>query len=431
MQLIPMTVLLLTGLLFIYGTGQQIGGFYAELWGRQVIWIGIGAALWLTLSLFDYRNYGLLALCLYPVGLFLLIYVLFAGVKLYGARRWLDIAGISVQPSEIAKLLTIVLAAWLFSLEQFRLTRWRSLGILFLLAAVPGFLIFREPNLSTALTLVFGVFVVAFAAGLRLRMILIGLLVLAICAPVGYSMLRPYHKARIHVFLKPDSDPLNKGWNQRQSELAVGSGGLTGKGFMQGTQNQLGYLPPDESRPKGRRNGYLNLLEYKNFCPYTVNLDAFRKARERFSIQEWMDVLLGAIDYNPDGYADWVQKHTMLTRLLPFIEPRINLVELAPKGTGKSYLFGRIGKYGWLVSGGTLSRAKMFYDVSKRQFGLVAQNEFVALDEIQSIQFPNQPAFFLNGFVKSFQSTVRFYCRLLLLILFLNRFKQCFLFLMV
>ena len=77
MQLIPMTVLLLTGLLFIYGTGQQIGGFYAELWGRQVVWIGIGAALWLTLSLFDYRNYGLLALCLYPVGLFLLIYVLF------------------------------------------------------------------------------------------------------------------------------------------------------------------------------------------------------------------------------------------------------------------------------------------------------------------------------------------------------------------
>ena len=81
MQLIPMTVLLLTGLLFIYGTGQQIGGFYAELWGRQVVWIGIGAALWLTLSLFDYRNYGLLALCLYPVGLFLLIYVLFAGVE--------------------------------------------------------------------------------------------------------------------------------------------------------------------------------------------------------------------------------------------------------------------------------------------------------------------------------------------------------------
>ena len=100
-----------------------------------------------------------------------------------------------------------------------------------------------------------------------------------------------------------------------------------------------------------------------------------------------MDVLLGAIDYNPQGYEDWVQKHTMLTRLLPFIEPRVNLIELAPKGTGKSYLFGKVGKYGWLVSGGTLSRAKMFYDISRGQPGLVASKEFVALDEIQSIQF--------------------------------------------
>ena len=78
-----------------------------------------------------------------------------------------------------------------------------------------------------------------------------------------------------------------------------------------------------------------------------------------------LDVLLGAIDYNPNGYSDWVEKHTMLSRLLPFIEPRVNLVELAPKGTGKSYLFGRVGKYGWLVSGGTLSRAKMFFDKSE------------------------------------------------------------------
>lgn len=170
-------------------------------------------------------------------------------------------------------------------------------------------------------------------------------------------------------------------WERIQADVEKTSGGW---GLV-----QLGYLPPDESRPKGQRNGCLTLLDYKNFCPYTVNLDAFREARARFTVEEWMDVLLGAIDYNPDGYENWVQKHTMLTRLLPFIEPRINLVELAPKGTGKSYLFGRIGKYGWLVSGGTLSRAKMFYDGAKRQYGLVDANEFVALDEIQSIQFPD------------------------------------------
>lgn len=243
LQILPAAGLLMTGVLFIYGTGQQIGGIYALHWERQLLWIGIGLVFWLAFSLFDYRHYGVLALLLYPFGLFLLIYVLAAGDVRYGARRWLEIGGVSLQPSEIVKLLTIVLASWIFSLERFRITRWKSLGILVLLAAVPGFLIFRQPNLSTALTLVFGLFAVAFAAGLRLRIILIGLVVFAVCAPVGYSMLRPYHKARIHVFLNPGADPLNKGWNQMQSELAVGSGGLTGKGFMQGTQNQLGYLP--------------------------------------------------------------------------------------------------------------------------------------------------------------------------------------------
>lgn len=243
LQILPMLALLAAGVLFIYGTGQQVGGVYAEFWQRQLVWIGLGLVLWLALSLFDYHSYGIFALALYPVSLFLLVYVLFFGVKFYGARRWLDIAGVSVQPSEIAKLLTVILAAWLFTTERFRITRWRSVGLMLLLTGIPGFLIFREPNLSTALTLVFGVFVVAFAAGLRLRVLLIGIIAIAVAAPIGYSMLRPYHKARIHVFLNPEADPLNKGWNQRQSELAVGSGGFSGKGFMQGTQNQLGYLP--------------------------------------------------------------------------------------------------------------------------------------------------------------------------------------------
>ena len=243
LQILPMLALLAAGVLFIYGTGQQVGGVYAEFWQRQLVWIGLGLVLWLAFSLFDYHFYGIFALALYPVSLFLLVYVLFFGVKFYGARRWLDIAGVSVQPSEIAKLLTVILAAWLFTTERFRITRWRSVGLMLLLMGFPGFLIFREPNLSTALTLVFGVFVVAFAAGLRLRVLLIGIIAIAVAAPIGYSMLRPYHKARIHVFLNPEADPLNKGWNQRQSELAVGSGGFSGKGFMQGTQNQLGYLP--------------------------------------------------------------------------------------------------------------------------------------------------------------------------------------------
>lgn len=155
---------------------------------------------------------------------------------------------------------------------------------------------------------------------------------------------------------------------------------------------QLGYCSPDSENSRG----CFTLLEYKNFCPYTIDLDAYREARNQFTTEEWIDVLLGAIDYNPEGYEDWVQKHTMLTRLLPFIEPRLNLVELAPKGTGKSYLFGGVGKYGWLVSGGTLTRAKMFGDINGKSPGLIASTDFVALDEIQSINF-NDPSEMQGG----------------------------------
>ena len=148
---------------------------------------------------------------------------------------------------------------------------------------------------------------------------------------------------------------------------------------------QLGYVGESEKTAGGK----LTLLDFQNFCPYKVDVDVYREARSKFTTEEWLDVLLGAIDYNADGYDGWVAKHTMLTRLLPFIEPRVNLVELAPKGTGKSYLFGSVGKYGWLASGGTLTRAKMFSDINGKQPGLVANNDFVALDEIQSIRFPD------------------------------------------
>jgi ATP-dependent Lon protease len=188
-------------------------------------------------------------------------------------------------------------------------------------------------------------------------------------------------------------------WNRIKDEVMRTSGGW---GLV-----KLGYCSPEDS--SFDKKGRLTLLEFKNFCPYEVNLDAYREARKSFTVDEWTDVLLGAIDYNPDGYTDWTEKHTLLTRLLPFIEPRVNLVELAPKGTGKSYLFGSVGKYGWLASGGTLSRAKMFYDMSARQAGLVASSDFVAMDEIQSINFGNDPQEMqgaLKAYMESGEATV-------------------------
>lgn len=152
---------------------------------------------------------------------------------------------------------------------------------------------------------------------------------------------------------------------------------------------ELGYRLPDDSI-KPKLPGKIKLVSFKNFCPYKTDLDYYKDARSIFkNTEDWLDVLLSAVDYNPSGYKDMEEKLTMLTRLLPFIEQRLNLIELAPKGTGKSYVYGDTSRYGWLSSGGEMSRAKMFYDMSKNKDGLIANYDFVVLDEVQTIKFSN------------------------------------------
>ena len=141
------------------------------------------------------------------------------------------------------------------------------------------------------------------------------------------------------------------------------------------------------SNPKG----VITMVDYKPFCPYTVDLDFYREARKEFNIHEWIDVVLTAVDYNPEGYVDENgniserKKLCFLRRLLPFVEKRVNLIELAPKGTGKSYVFEKISKRGWLISGGTVSRASLIYDNSKKTGGLLTRFDYVGFDEVQSI----------------------------------------------
>lgn len=158
-----------------------------------------------------------------------------------------------------------------------------------------------------------------------------------------------------------------------------------------------------EDEARGNNSYVLKLVGFKPFSPYVIDLNYYCEARNAFSIEEWIDILLSAIDYNPNGYANITQKMTMLSRLLPFVEKRVNLIELAPKGTGKSYLFSQLSKYGWLVSGGSISRAKMFYDISKRANGLVSFYDYIAFDEIQSIKFTDESEMqgALKGYLES------------------------------
>ncbi|HHW13421.1 MAG TPA: BREX system Lon protease-like protein BrxL [Firmicutes bacterium] len=136
-------------------------------------------------------------------------------------------------------------------------------------------------------------------------------------------------------------------------------------------------------------DGAICMTDYRPFQPYKVDVEFYQEARREFSLEEWIDLLLQAIDYNPAGFLDNREKLTLLSRLLPFVEKRVNLVELAPKGTGKSYLMSQISKYGWLVSGGSISRARLFHDIARKTPGLLARYDYVALDEVQTISFPD------------------------------------------
>ena len=146
---------------------------------------------------------------------------------------------------------------------------------------------------------------------------------------------------------------------------------------------KLVYIPPmDNSR------GYVEMAKFKPFRPLEkLDLDSFREGRKHFSVDEWIDVLLSAMEYTPEAFANKTQKLEFLARLLPFIEPRLNFIELAPKGTGKSYVFGNLSKFVWLIGGGKVSRAKLFYDKSRKTPGIMLHHDLVALDEIQSISF--------------------------------------------
>ena len=162
----------------------------------------------------------------------------------------------------------------------------------------------------------------------------------------------------------------------------------------------LAYRPPIDV-PK--TPGKIRLTSFQSFCPYEIDLQYYKDVSHYFLIDEWENILLGAIDYNADGYTDEEQKLTMLTRLLPFVEKRLNIIELAPKGTGKSYLYGRVSRYGWLSNGGTMSRAKMFYDISRHTEGLVSGHDFITLDEVQTISFVDVPEMraILKGYLES------------------------------
>lgn len=181
---------------------------------------------------------------------------------------------------------------------------------------------------------------------------------------------------------------------------------------------KMAYIPPSDGVV-----GHVEMVGFKPFRPLEkLDIDYFRRCRAEFTFDEWIDVLLSAMEYEPASFENKTEKLEFLTRLLPFIEPRLNMIELAPKGTGKSYVFGNLSKFVWLVSGGRVSRAKLVYDKAKQAPGIMRYYDLVGFDEIQSISFTDAPEMqsFLKGYLEYGKATVDNYefmseCGLILL----------------
>lgn len=244
----PLLLLLLftaaLGILNLYSSTSNWNLAGTAVYIRQAYWLGLGLGLALLVSLVDYRHLYHAAPIAYLVVVGLLAFVLLFGKTSMGATRWIDLGPFHLQPSEIMKPVMVMMLARYFSRQENPLGHsLRDLLLPGILLALPLLLIMKQPDLGTALLLLFIGSTMILFAGVR-RATLAGLAGLAVAAAGGgWFLLHDYQKQRILTFLNPDRDPLGAGYHIIQSKIAVGSGGFWGKGFMQGTQSQLSFLP--------------------------------------------------------------------------------------------------------------------------------------------------------------------------------------------
>jgi len=233
--------LALVGLVTIHSASAELA---VDYFPRQAIWLGLGLVCLLLAASVDYHTILDHALALYLFSLLALVLVFFLGHEAGGARSRIGLWGFSIQPSEFAKVATaFLLARYLGDVKQAYLDL-RNIAVALLITSVPVFMVAAEPDLGSAamfLPMLTGMLLVA---GVRWRTIAAAVgIAIVLAAGVWTFGMQDYQRQRVVTFLAPDSDPLNAGYQVRQSKIAVGSGGLLGQGYMQGTQSQLRFLP--------------------------------------------------------------------------------------------------------------------------------------------------------------------------------------------
>lgn len=263
--------------------GMAVNPFYK----KQFIWglMGLGAML-VTLAL-DYRHLKLLAWPLFIVSVLLLAAVPLWGKTIYGATRWISLGFMNFQPSEAAKIAILILGARMLSKRTTPLD-WRELIMVVAVGCIPAALIVKQPDLGSSLNLLLILGGIILYRGIRLRVLKVLAVVLPALAPLGWMFLHGYQKQRILTFLDPTNDPLGAGYHIIQSQIAIGSGRLWGKGFLGGTQSQLRFLPEKHTdfavAVFGEEWGFVGAIALLAlFCLFLFSIYASaRDAKDRF-----------------------------------------------------------------------------------------------------------------------------------------------------
>jgi rod shape determining protein RodA len=235
----------LVGYAMLYSAG---GGAHGPWAWRHSVRFGIGITAMLVVALIDIRFWFRLAYPIYAVALIGLIAVEVLGIVSMGAQRWINLGLFQLQPSEVMKIgLVLALARWFHGAWLEDVARPTFLAMPVLLIAVPAVLVLKQPDLGTAIMLAGGGAAMLFLAGVRWWKFALVLGPMLMALPLIWQQLHDYQKNRVMTFLDPERDPLGAGYHITQSKIALGSGGLWGKGFLQGTQSQLSFLPEKQT----------------------------------------------------------------------------------------------------------------------------------------------------------------------------------------
>jgi rod shape determining protein RodA len=277
------------GLVMIYSTTFDLSNDAAgrQFW-TQLYAIGLGAIAFGVCLMIDYRALAEHSLLIYGGFIASLLYVMFFGEVQGGARRWIDLGVFNLQPSEFGRVVVALILAMYFGENRRGARTTGDLVLGAILVVIPFLLIARQPDLGTAATLLPVFLGIAYVAGMRMRLLAVAALVGVLLAPVAWTFaLEDYQRERITTFLDPERDPRGAGYQQIQARVTVGSGGLTGKGFRNGTQGQYKFLPVAHNdfifSVLAEEHGFIGVLVTLGVYLFVIlrSLEAARLAKDR------------------------------------------------------------------------------------------------------------------------------------------------------